>query len=1361
MQSEIQKVTNMKKNLLILSAIFVVLFFTTKPTYACTHTISLYDSYGDGWHSNNFVTVYVNGSAVLTDITLSSGSGPADYTFDASEGDAIQITYTPGSWASECYFDITDGGGTIITDDYYPNTSGTYNGSGSCPSGCSHTISLYDSYGDGWHGNNFVTVSVNGSAVLTNITLGSGSGPANYSFMADEGDAIQVAYTAGSWASECYYDITDGTGGYLVQDYYPNSSGTYNGSGHCNVSGCPTCPSYSYGIFTPTSTWQTASHNFPTGECRIYAFNMEADVEYYFKTGCGDGATADFDTYLELYDGSCSTITTNDDGCESLRSSITYTPSTSGTYYLKVRGFGGAGGNYTLAYSRDLLPGENCSNAQDLASLTSPYSATTLGYENDFSDCSMNNSVDRFFYIDVPDGATIEIWQSWNNYDSRHTMRYGGACPGTTVIGCIDDSDYTPISWTNTTGSEQRVYWINAGYSSYSGDFTLNWTLTVPTYDYVSTWVSMDTGASDWCEGETRTVSVSVSNDGNMDWTDGGSNDFNIGVKWNGDPDYLVRVDAQDLAVGNTQTFDLDITAPSSPGSNNLTFDIVSEGCFWFADNNDGCGINTVGPSNTTYTSGNINIIATPTITSTNSSERCGNGTLSIEANSDFGTVNWYDVSSGGTSIGSGSVFTTPTISSSTTYYAEAISSGCSSARTAVNATIYTLPSWGTINPTDGDNYCVLDGVYLEANVNDGDPSASLNWRRKINSGTVWTNGISNNAIDYPSAETYDYEPVYTSTVDGCALTASSTITVNVFEDGNWIGDISSDWHDMANWCGSIPDNTSNISISGSATNQPIISGNVANVCGLTIEHGASLELTNDQVLNIYCSFTNNGSFDGGTSNEEINIYGASTSFFSGNDIINHLNIIGGATLEINDDLNIRGNFTNNGTFNHNNHEISFVGNNPQNITSGTSEFGDLTINNTASGNNDIVLLDNMIIDDNLVLSEGIINTNSFSITFNDLSNSEIGNANSFIIGNITRSGSSPFVFPTGHVTSRDLDGDAVNEDYVIWAPLGIEPSTDATVSVQYMFDNTGMPDWWEHSGNMDASLHNVSSREYWIVDSDQDLTSVTLYWNDNAHTDGDICPHGFDDGISAEFVPTDLSVAYWSGSMWTDVDYNSGSSVLDHDQGYITSRFSVPFGSKAPRYITFGSKNGLNPLPVDLISFNANCLNGEIEFEWSTATEINNDYFVIEQSDDLSYFEPILKIEGAGNANSINEYLEYFIPESNKSYYRLVQVDFDGKRTEYYPIALECNSNSLQEVELIAYPNPVTDYLNIELNNFNDESFTIQILDELGRIIIEKTYNKNQTNHIYLNLNDLKPSMYYLRVISDNGILNKKIIKN
>jgi hypothetical protein len=119
---------------------------------------------------------------------------------------------------------------------------------------------------------------------------------------------------------------------------------------------------------------------------------------------------------------------------------------------------------------------------------------------------------------------------------------------------------------------------------------------------YLSQFTAMNTGASIWCAGETRTVTVTLKNNGSVTWTDTWP-DINIGVKWDAEADYIVRTDANNLAPGETQTYSLTMTAPSA-GSTHLTFDVVYELLSWFGNNGGG-----VGPGNTVYTSPAITII--------------------------------------------------------------------------------------------------------------------------------------------------------------------------------------------------------------------------------------------------------------------------------------------------------------------------------------------------------------------------------------------------------------------------------------------------------------------------------------------------------------------------------------------------------------------------------------------------------------------------------------------------------------------------------------------------------------------------------------------------------------------------------
>lgn len=127
----------------------------------------------------------------------------------------------------------------------------------------------------------------------------------------------------------------------------------YTTGEHC-YSGCGV--SYDYGPFTPGTSYSTHAGSFNATGCRWYRFNLTAGNEYKF-TFCEGGGTASGNTTLTLYDGpSCSVKANNDDACGTL-SQITYAPTTSGNYYLRVGEFQDDGAlTYTLAYKGTPLP---------------------------------------------------------------------------------------------------------------------------------------------------------------------------------------------------------------------------------------------------------------------------------------------------------------------------------------------------------------------------------------------------------------------------------------------------------------------------------------------------------------------------------------------------------------------------------------------------------------------------------------------------------------------------------------------------------------------------------------------------------------------------------------------------------------------------------------------------------------------------------------------------------------------------------------------------------------------------------------------------------------------------------------------
>lgn len=150
-----------------------------------------------------------------------------------------------------------------------------------------------------------------------------------------------------------------------------------------------------------------------------------------------------------------------------------------------------------------------------------------------------------------------------------------------------------------------------------------------------------------------------------------------------------------------------------------------------------------------------------PSSPSLTSGSNCGPGTVTLTASSSH-TVNWYSTSSGGSSIGTGLSFTTPPISNTTTYYAEAVnSSGCSSNRISVQAQIVSAPN----APNASNNSrCGTGTVTLTAT-----SSSTVSWYSSASGGSPIGTGLTFTTPSISATTTY-----YAEANNGCASTRTA-----------------------------------------------------------------------------------------------------------------------------------------------------------------------------------------------------------------------------------------------------------------------------------------------------------------------------------------------------------------------------------------------------------------------------------------------------------------------------------------------------------------------------------------------------------------------------------------------------------
>ncbi|MFN0202462.1 MAG: T9SS type A sorting domain-containing protein [Bacteroidia bacterium] len=170
---------------------------------------------------------------------------------------------------------------------------------------------------------------------------------------------------------------------------------------------------------------------------------------------------------------------------------------------------------------------------------------------------------------------------------------------------------------------------------------------------------------------------------------------------------------------------------------------------------------------------------------------------------------------------------------------------------------------------------------------------------------------------------------------------------------------------------------------------------------------------------------------------------------------------------------------------------------------------------------------------------------------------------------------------------------------------------------------------------------------------------------------------------------------------------------------------------------------------PVEFTNFNAQIIgNQEVMLTWETASEKNNDYFEVEQSVDAKDFFPIGRVEGAGNSTTLQQY-EYKHDEASfgTSYYRIKQVDFDGKVS--YSEINEVNNKTIEWISANVYPNPASNYVNIQIGTKVETAIKVQMLNLQGAVVKEWFISQDETDtNLELNLEGITKGLYFMKII-------------
>lgn len=540
-----------------------------------------------------------------------------------------------------------------------------------------------------------------------------------------------------------------------------------------------------------------------------------------------------------------------------------------------------------------------------------------------------------------------------------------------------------------------------------------------------------------------------------------------------------------------------------------------------------------------------------------------------------------------------------------------------------------------------------------------------------------------------------------------------------------WTGATSTNWSTASNWSSSgVPGSGDDVIIPSNLTTYPVLTANVSirNFTmngGTTATSGFNFTVSNNLIIN-------DGVFNSGTStissddieinNGEFILQGNRLNL--GNDLIidGGLLTVTGADLEIDDDI-----FLISGILDLNNYD--FIVNDNYTYEGGfVQDPGDFIINDLIinfSGAHDLGI--NLRILGSMTFNNGILNTNEeHYITFDYNATVSGADNQSHINGPVRkemRNGSmSTFAFPIGNGS--------------VYAPLSIsdfaQGRNEDYFTAQYFYGRHP-----EAGANFGSGLNHVSQAEYWILD--RGATSGT------ATTDADVTlSYNESTRSGIVFTGSHLRVARWDGSQWV----NHGGSGSSSSAGTVTSSSRVT--SFSP--FTIGSTNSLSPLPVVLLDFSAKAQENQVSINWSTSSEINNDYFNVEKSLDGINWVIIGRVESIGNSETITNYsLVDNNPVSGVQYYRLKQTDINGTYT--YSAKVPVNYGGKVIATVSVFPNPASDVLNVELSNGEQSEIKFTIYNSVGQNVMEVAGNGNMTK---INISNLEAGIYILEIVQD-----------
>jgi hypothetical protein len=637
-------------------------------------------------------------------------------------------------------------------------------------------------------------------------------------------------------------------------------------------------------------------------------------------------------------------------------------------------------------------------------------------------------------------------------------------------------------------------------------------------------------------------------------------------------------------------------------------------------------------------------------------------------------------------------------------------------------------------------------------------------WTALTNSGVY--SGVTTPILSISNVSGLDGYQYYCQIRENTATcySASNAVQLDVLGTGGtnglWTGAFSTDWCNCRNWHdGQVPTNVTNVVINQTAVNNCVVGGSCTNGVAnsvsvssstntnnlLTINAGSNLTISNNLTISksagtgsLVVSTTGTGQLvvngsvtitgSGGTDNAVLRNESATALL----DVNGSLTISTRGVLDLNPNgrLNLAGNFINNNSevaFDQATSTVIFDGTANQSINTNafTDVFATLTVNK-ASGT--LTLLDPIEIVNQVNFTSGIIISSATTLLiFRDNALANTPSHTSHTNGPVRKIGNDAFTFPIGNGTfyrNIAISAPGVTTDHFTAQFFDVSPDAVDGVAV----------------ANIEVPLTNISDCEHWILDRTNGNSNVfvTLSYEDYSINN-----------CSGVTDPVSLRVARWDAinQIWR----NHGGIGIGVPTGTITTAAAVTAFSP----FALATTHLNNPLPAELIHFDAVPVNKEVSVTWSTASEINVDYFEVMRSKDGFEFNTIATVDAVGNSTVLNQYsIVDAQPYMGLSYYQLNTIDNDGssKLSDIKPVYFEGLSST-------PYLSTTATNWTIFYNSSSEEPILVEIYDASGKLLQTERMNFSDA-YGSVEHSNLSKGMYFIRIVDGEHSFTLKALR-